>query len=309
MGDTQVIIQSMAGDREDSIGFLDEKEKITILVPIKNGVEFVKKKIEELANLNYPNYEVLISVNLSTDGTFALVNQYTLGNPTFRVYSQTEELTIAQNFSFLLEQAKTSLVIFSAIDDSLSSNFLQEAMKCWREQPQAIAVVGAARFEGNTHGNSPIYLNLTQKKTSKRLLEFIRKSRVSHALFYCLSRKVIFQEFSERYSEEFIGRDWIFGIELCLAGKIAISKQSEILFGVKGTSRQRRYLYESDEKKYSMLFPYFKLSKHLRVIARTAEFPSNIILYSFSIWLLWSNIKRSLYARFLEKNNYEISRL
>ena len=50
--------------------------KITYLVTVYNEIKTVKKAIEDVANINYPNKEIIIIDNGSTDGSQKTIKNF-----------------------------------------------------------------------------------------------------------------------------------------------------------------------------------------------------------------------------------------
>jgi hypothetical protein len=126
----------------------------------------------------------------------------------------------------------------------------------------------------------------------ERFLEFRKKARVSHSLFYCLTSKEMLMGFTQRYSNEFIGRDWIFNIELIKKGKVATTPRAYIIFGEDGISRKKDTFQLQTGKNRAPIFPFRHLITSILGIAIKELGELTMPLIAFSIHLVIDNIKR-----------------
>jgi hypothetical protein len=181
------------------------------------------------------------------------------------------------------------MVVFTAVDDLMSSNFLKEAIKALSLNSKAIAAMAPSLYEFDTHGSKPVIFDFTGS-TRERIWEFTNKARVSHSLFYCLAPKNFVTEFVSNYPKEFIGRDWIFDIELLIQGIVISTHGTYIKFGEGGVSRDGNYT--SNDKGRPKFLPYSKLILAVMKIASRELGSIAFPLYKFAIHLLISNLRR-----------------
>jgi hypothetical protein len=272
---------------------VSKKPRVSVLVPIKDGQQHIARKISELEKIEYSNLEIIISINKSLDQSVEMARELCLSIEDCKLFVQETSLEIAKHFSFLVKEATGSLIVFSAVDDSMSPDFLKEAIELLQKNPESVAVSALAYYENNSHGTEAIYFNLMGKR-KERLQEFREKSRVSHALFYCLTSKTIVLEFSERYPREFIGRDWIFNLELLMQGKVLQTSRAHILFGEAGVSRQKDTFKLQTDKKRAPIMPYRILIATILRMAVKEMGELTIPLIIFAMGLLKSNVKRAI---------------
>ena len=281
---------------------VSKKPRVSVLVPIKDGQQHIARKISELEKIEYSNLEIIISINKSSDQSVEMARELCLSLEDCKLFIQETSLEIAKHFSFLAKEATGSLIVFSAVDDSMSPDFLEEAVELLQKNPESVAVSALAYYENNSHGTEAIYFNLTGNR-KERLQEFREKSRVSHALFYCLTSKTIVIEFSERYPREFIGRDWIFNLELLMQGKVCSTSKASILFGEAGVSRQKDSFRLQANKRSARIFPYRILIANILRLAIKDAGELTIPLLIFAIDLFMGNMKRAV-RTFFAFNRY-----
>ncbi len=75
--------------------------RISILIPTYNRAHYLVHALESALAQDYPNFEVVVSDNASTDGTREVVARY-LADPRLRYYRNPENLGIGANWTKLL---------------------------------------------------------------------------------------------------------------------------------------------------------------------------------------------------------------
>jgi len=269
-----------------------KEPKVSVLVPIRNGANHIPRKIEELNSITYDNIEILISVNQSTDNSSEKIQELVTGSERYKIFIQEELLEISQNFAFLVNRAKGDFVVFTAVDDVLSSTFISEALNMLKLDGDAIAVVASSQYELNSHGPEPVQLILSGERL-ERILEFIENARVSHALFYCLAQRDLVKRFANKYPKEFIGRDWIFNIELLLQGRVLSTRRATIIFGERGISRGDNAV-RINQKGLLKFLPYLPMARRVLQIALRERDELLFPLVKFALNLLIGNVRRNL---------------
>ena len=74
-----------------------------------NGKEFLKKHLPSLKNLKYPNYEVIIVDNASTDGSVEFLRE---NYPEFRIIQNKTNLGTAEGSNVAIDQAKGEYIFW-----------------------------------------------------------------------------------------------------------------------------------------------------------------------------------------------------
>ena len=50
--------------------------KFSIIIPVYNGERYIKESVESVINQSYPNWELIIVNDGSTDATAQIINKY-----------------------------------------------------------------------------------------------------------------------------------------------------------------------------------------------------------------------------------------
>ena len=99
---------------------------VSILVPVFNGEGYLESALESISSQDYPNLEIILLDDGSTDTTRAIMERHSSRDNRIRVYG-TSNKGIGDARNTLLSLAKGSLVLFVDGDDILSSpSFVRE---------------------------------------------------------------------------------------------------------------------------------------------------------------------------------------
>lgn len=281
-----------------------QRPLLTILLPIRNGGEFLSTKFNYLRNIaeEYSQIEVVISVNVSQDHTreWIMNNLNSIPN-NFQVWFQQNELSGGEQLHFLSLKAASDWVMFTAIDDFLTFKSLKEVLKVIHNSIEDVGYAGSWNYSEDIHGSDDINIKL-DGELDDRIGALIQNIRVSHGIFYSLYRTKILHEYISHFGFDFIGSDWLFNIFLLSQIKIYQTKNIHITFTIDGLSRQRNTFRLIDNAFVSRIFPYWKLSKNilaLNYIIRKKTIKKK--LNRFAISLLIANLNRHIKRMFFRK--------
>ena len=101
---------------------------VTIGIPTYNRADkFLKDAFKSALSQTYPNLEILVSDNCSTDNTEALINQ--LSDSRVRYYRHETNIGAANNFNFCVDQAKGDYFLLLHSDDLIDPDFIDSCMQ------------------------------------------------------------------------------------------------------------------------------------------------------------------------------------
>lgn len=100
-----------------------ERPFITIGIPTYNRAEgYLKEALESALAQNYPNLEIVIADNCSTDNTKAVVEGY--ADERIRYFRHEKGIKPNDNFNFCLQQARGAYFLMLHDDDKIDPDFL-----------------------------------------------------------------------------------------------------------------------------------------------------------------------------------------
>jgi FkbM family methyltransferase len=97
---------------------------VSIGVPVRNGGDFLRETIDSLLALEFRSFEIVVSDNMSDDGTPGILAEYAERDSRIRVFRQSEVIPALDNFKFVLEKARGQYFAWNAHDDMRSPESL-----------------------------------------------------------------------------------------------------------------------------------------------------------------------------------------
>ena len=112
--------------------------KVTALVPCFNAAEFISRTLDSLADQTWPELEILIGDDFSSDNTFHIVTEFARGRPNVRVLRRDQNMGWLRNSNDLMARATGELMFFAFHDDVVASNYVEKLVDALCKNPSAV---------------------------------------------------------------------------------------------------------------------------------------------------------------------------
>lgn len=197
--------------------------KISIIMPLYNGAEYLRKAIESIQSQTYQNWEMLIINEYgSNDGSKEIVEEYAKYDYRIKLIQNTERLGIAESMNVGIRAAEGEYIARMDADDISLPTRLEKQLK-YMEQHTDIAMCGV---KVEIFGSDPFEWELETRK------EFL----ATNILFYSPSvhptvmiRKSFMDEYHIEYNKEYkASEDYDLFSQICEYGKVV--NLDEVLF-------------------------------------------------------------------------------
>ena len=114
---------------------------ISVVMPAFNAEKFIKQAIDSMLAQTYPNWELLVADDASTDNTRELVNAYS--DPRIKTFHQDQNLGYPLTCNRLLSLATGDYLTFLDSDDYTAPNRLELLYSAFQLDP-SLGMVGSA---------------------------------------------------------------------------------------------------------------------------------------------------------------------
>ena len=104
------------------------KPLVSIGMPLHNEERFINAALESLRAQDYPNFEIIVSDNASTDRTFEICQQLAATDPRIRLERAQENRGATANFQYVLDQARGTYFMWASGHDLWSPNLVTECV-------------------------------------------------------------------------------------------------------------------------------------------------------------------------------------
>jgi glycosyltransferase involved in cell wall biosynthesis len=189
---------------------------LSIGVPTYNGAKRIHKALNSIWNSGYPNLEVIICDNCSTDNTQEICEQTAREHPEVRYIRHKENLGILRNFEFALEQATGQYFMWVADDDIIEPGVLTRYVEFLEANREYSLVSGKIRYWVGDLFSHFEQKTFEQASPARRFVEYylwVQWGGLFHGLMRCdLAQKVP--------TRKVYGNDWHFVATMAYLGKI-----------------------------------------------------------------------------------------
>lgn len=196
---------------------------VSIGVPLHNGERYLRQALNSLVAQDYPNLEIVISDNASSDATQRICEDYATHDCRIAYHRVEQNMGAIWNFNHVFELTKGVYFMWAAYDDVRAPGFVSACVSALEERPDAVMCCSAIDFideEGN-----PIQTHLVAYAggpTGESRIDRVREIAEGEAWFgvYGLARRSVLGQV--RRSAPTWGFDVVLLLEMCLRGPIAV---------------------------------------------------------------------------------------
>ena len=213
---------------------MNSQPLVSIGLPTYNRGALLRRAIESVLAQDYPNLELVISDNASTDETEALCTEFSQKDSRVRYIRQPVNRGMAFNFRTVLEEAHGEYFMWLGDDDWLGANLISRCVRVIVEEP-GYAIVGGMPKHCGTDG-AVLYdgdcINLQQDSARERVCEYLRQIHYDGA-FYGLVRR---EQLLKNPMRNIPAGDWLFVSSIIFTGKVRMLEDVHVYRTDEGAS-------------------------------------------------------------------------
>lgn len=194
---------------------------VSVIIPTYNRAALLKEAIDSALAQTYPNLEVVVADNASTDGTQAACAGYA-GDPRFRYFKNSSNLGMVGNWrKALLEHAAGDWFLLLSDDDLLlAPGYIAEAVRLIEEFPKTVLVY-ANGYRRTAGADTPLDLPFGRNQSGKTV--FLTRDAVGPQDFMLcnvLFNRPLAIKLNAFSNEHNIACDSELFLEMCLSGDV-----------------------------------------------------------------------------------------
>jgi glycosyltransferase involved in cell wall biosynthesis len=256
---------------------------VTIGIPTYNGSGRILRPIQSIWAQNYPNLEIIISDNCSTDNTNEVVENIRKEHPDIINIRQDTNISQIPNYDFLLRTAKGKYFMWLADDDFLEPGFLVKAVQFMEEHDDYSLASGRIQYwQGNSRDVLEHGFTFEQNSPARRVIHFYSKV-IYGGIMHGLIRRTYTENVTFNYV---IGMDYHFVANLVYLGKVKNFEFTGYNKHFGGISRNfRNYAKFMGESWIVGYFPHLKIAKDAftEVFSRSLIFSNRRFFSRFAL--------------------------
>ena len=217
------VASRMAGAAESSVPVLHlaHPPLVSIGLPVRNGERYLAEALDSLLAQDYPNFELIISDNASTDGTQRICGEYVKRDDRITYHRLEQNVGAIRNFNQVFELAKGKYFMWAAFDDLRDPRFMSACVAALEAHPEAVLCCTGMNFidEKGNHVESPRRAYAVRPIGSTRV-ERVGQIAQGEAWFdiYGLARRDVLATIRRQVPTW--GFDVVVVLEMCLRGTV-----------------------------------------------------------------------------------------
>lgn len=122
--------------------------RVTVGLPVFNGGKHLEETLQGLRAQDYPDFEIVVSDNGSTDETPAILERARAADPRIRVIRRPATVPGCDNFNGLVGEASGAYFAWSAADDLHHPTFLSKLVAVLDRDPATVLAFPQSQFFG-----------------------------------------------------------------------------------------------------------------------------------------------------------------
>jgi len=239
---------------------------VSIGLPTYNRAHLLPRSVASLLAQDYPNIEIVISDNASSDGTQALCEEFCRKDSRVRYIRQSANIGIVANHSEVFRQSRGAYYMTIGDDDWLDANYVSQCIQVVLQEPDVVIACGRSRLFKNGQQVSIAEnaqfgyqeaVQLTHGSGDDRIIELYKRVTVLY-WFQGVTRRDILEQIPPM--RNVMMGDQMFMASLAYMGKIKTVDSTAVNYSLGGASASLRKLAQAmGLPKLQADFPYLSL--------------------------------------------------
>ncbi len=204
-----------------------ENPNISVIVPIYNGENYIKRCIESILNQSYKNIEIILINDNSTDSTNKIIAKY-LALPNVKAIINNQRIGPAESRNIGLSKAKSPYILFLDCDDWIDLNCIERAITILDSDSTidiAIWEIKTAYYSNNFSVRYQYqYNNILDNKMALNLLShtFENEYFISPLLGCKIFRKQLLDNYKIKFPDTIYEDDMFTFLSILYSKKVAL---------------------------------------------------------------------------------------
>jgi glycosyltransferase involved in cell wall biosynthesis len=186
---------------------------------VYNGERYLSRALDSILGQDYPDFELVVADNASTDRTFEIVNEYARHDRRISIHRSDSNKGVAWNFNRCVDLAVGHYFKWVACDDEMDPTFLSRSVELMDREPGVVLCYSRVR-QIDQHGE------LIQELPAWSAMESSPRQRVRNALLFMQDCSIMFgltrreQLLTSQRERSYAASDRAMLAQLALMGKL-----------------------------------------------------------------------------------------
>jgi glycosyltransferase involved in cell wall biosynthesis len=202
---------------------------VSVGLPVYNGMPHLRRAVETLLAQTYPNLEIVLSDNASTDGTSEYCQALAQVHPRVRHVRNERNLGAIENFRLALERAQGEYFMWASHDDQWCEHYASALTDSLLADPEAVLATPSVLHvaENGRLRNEPPDRPATGQ-SAKANLKLLYEDHAASWVYGLWRRDWLRQHFAEYQTYPFWGADVLWLADICLSAQVVGDQRAVI---------------------------------------------------------------------------------
>lgn len=184
-------------------------KKVSVVLPVYNGAQFVGKSIESVLSQTYENIELIIVNDCSTDDTESVIRDYAKKDNRIKIIENSTNQKLPKSLNIGFANASGDYYTWTSDDNRYKQNAIEKMVKALEANPE---------YEF-------VYADYSMVKMDGTLIKKVENAEPEYIRFFCnvgacfLYSKKLAELAGEYNPEMFLAEDYEFWIRCYMHGK------------------------------------------------------------------------------------------
>lgn len=207
---------------------------VSVGIPTYNRAEKLRRAAASVLEQTYPNLELFISDDGSTDQTPVVCEELRERDARVRCTRTPSNLGLAANYNAVIQGTRGEYVMMLSDDDWLAPDYVERCVNTLRAKPDHVLVAGLARyFDSGRSVRDGISLNLEQRSARERVVSYLEHVDENGLFSGIMPRRALVTAAPMR---NVLGNDWLLLSAVLAQGKAATLTDTHVFRELGGTS-------------------------------------------------------------------------
>jgi glycosyltransferase involved in cell wall biosynthesis len=160
------------------------KHIVSVGMPAYNAEGTIEKAIDSILSQDYPNIELIVSDNASTDRTEAICRRIASQDRRVRYFRQSENVGVHNNYNFVFLQARGRYFKWASSNDCCHPTFLTKCVAALEEDSRAVVCCPRTVlvFADGREARTCDALSLDSSSAVSRYIEFRQRIKLNNVM-------------------------------------------------------------------------------------------------------------------------------
>jgi glycosyltransferase involved in cell wall biosynthesis len=192
---------------------------VGIGLPVRDGAKYLAEAIDSILAQTFPDFELVVSDNASSDRTPEICRAYAARDRRIRFYRQERNIGAAGNFNLVFQRSSGKYFKWAAHDDVIHPTYLARCIAALEADPDAVLCQSVLEIVDGDSGEREVYdhtaFGTDRSRQSDRLAARLRARRCTE-VFGVIRRDALH---GTALIADHVGADRTLLLELALRGR------------------------------------------------------------------------------------------